>query len=184
MKQVDVYHKREDLASNYDAFVFEGAQGLLLDRDLGIHATPSHPGLRNLVDWFTKDFDVEVCYVSRTYFTRHGRGPFPTECRKEDINAAMVDLTNVPNEFQETLRYGFFDFEAFRGALDRELPYASAIAGRAASFKQHIALTHLNETDECVMVDHGTRIPVCAFQMAVPYPVTYVSRDELVIEKM
>ena len=38
--------------------------------------------------------------------TRHGAGPFPTECNKDEINAEMYDKTNVPNPHQDTLRYG------------------------------------------------------------------------------
>ena len=57
--------------------------------------------------------DVEVCYVTRTYLTRHGAGPFPEECGKDEINPDMRDLTNVPNPHQGTLRYGRLDEKAF-----------------------------------------------------------------------
>jgi adenylosuccinate synthase len=50
--------------------------------------------------------NIEVCYVSRTYMTRHGAGRFETECDKNFINSTMIDESNPTNEFQGNLRYG------------------------------------------------------------------------------
>lgn len=111
-----------ELFPNYDTLIFEGGQGLALDEDNMKdypHLTPSHTGssvpLERLltsgadVDWG----NIEICYVTRSYFTRHGAGNFPTECKKEEINENIVDKTNVYNDFQESIRYGRFDKKSF-----------------------------------------------------------------------
>ena len=61
--------------------IFEGAQGVLLDREFGFfpHVTRSHTTARNAVELIEK-YDLEgniTCIgVSRCYHTRHGAGPF------------------------------------------------------------------------------------------------------------
>lgn len=95
--------------------VFENGQGLLLDQDLtfyGNNTTPSSTGWNNVARTINRNFDnfdqidMEVCYVTRTYMTRHGVGRFETECDKTLINASMFDETNITNPFQDNLRYG------------------------------------------------------------------------------
>jgi adenylosuccinate synthase len=56
-----------------------------------------------------KSCEIEVCYVTRTYITRHGAERFDTECNKSEINDHIIDLTNIPNPFQDSIRYGFID---------------------------------------------------------------------------
>ena len=57
-------------------------------------------------DYFLTETNVELCYVTRTYMTRHGAGAFLTECDKSLINSDMDDKSNVFNPFQRELRYG------------------------------------------------------------------------------
>ena len=103
--------------NQFDNIVFEAAQGLLLDQnntEYFPHLTPSNTGIENPkriienVEW-NDEINIETCYVSRTYLTRHGAGKFPSECNKRFINEYMFDKTNVPNPFQDTLRYGTLD---------------------------------------------------------------------------
>jgi adenylosuccinate synthase len=104
----------ESILDAFDNVVFEGAQGLMLDQnnlDYFPHLTPSNTGVQNVIPWITDDMDVEVCYVSRTYVTRHGAGPLPGECPREMIGAG-IDLTNHENEWQGELRYGKLDLQA------------------------------------------------------------------------
>lgn len=101
----------------YQNIIFENGQGLLLDqsnKEYGNHTTPSSTGVKNpaeiINNLFLSDADctIETCYVSRTYMTRHGAGPMDRECSREEIGAPE-DQTNVPNEFQGSLRYGKLD---------------------------------------------------------------------------
>lgn len=102
----------DSILNKYKSIVFEGGQGLLLDQnnlEYFPHLTPSNTGLENPVEMILRLFpesDVETCYVTRPYLTRHGAGRLDNECSKEEINPYMEDLTNVPNSHQGALRYG------------------------------------------------------------------------------
>ena len=87
--------------------IFEGGQGLLLDQDrkeFFPYLTRSSTGMKNVralcseagIDW------VDAYYVSRTYMTRHGAGPFPTEA----AGMRYEDTTNTYGHYQGPLRYG------------------------------------------------------------------------------
>lgn len=88
---------------------FEGAQGLLLDKDAPgyPHLTPSKTGLHNvrvLCDEIQLPLDqLTAIYVSRTYLTRHGAGPLPRETNRPEW---LKDDTNLDtNPWQQRLRY-------------------------------------------------------------------------------
>lgn len=91
----------------YENVVFEGAQGLLLDQDHSYspYVSGSKTGLDNvktLCEEMSLGNDVEAIYVTRSYLTRHGPGPFPTE----DKDIRFADKTNNQNEWQGSLRFG------------------------------------------------------------------------------
>ncbi len=109
----------DDILNKFQSIIFENGQGLLLDQNIsgyGKNTTPSNTGLRNPSEIINKlkiDIDVEVCYVTRTYMTRHGVGRFDTECNHNIISGKIKsDLTNHFNEFQGNLRYGVLDWNA------------------------------------------------------------------------
>lgn len=130
-----------DIVDDYDYVIFEGAQGLLLDRNnlsYMPHLTPSNTGIKNPLDIIsTRKVDAEACYVSRTYMTRHGAGRFDTECKKSDINENIVDLTNIPNPYQDTIRYGMLMLNDLKDRIMSDLG--------SANVNKSIAITHLNE---------------------------------------
>ena len=136
----------DSIFDKYEYVIFEGAQGLLLDQnnmEYFPHLTPSNTGLTNPVNMI-KDknvIDIEACYVTRTYMTRHGAGRFDTECSKDEINSNMVDLTNVPNEFQGTLRYGKLDLNDLKNRIEKD--FDSNRSG--LNIKKSLAVTHINE---------------------------------------
>ncbi len=142
---------------NYPYIVFEGAQGLLLNQDLGEnehHTTPSFTGAENPVRLITELLEqstVEVCYVTRSYLTRHGAGPFPGECEKSEINPVMTDKTNIPNAYQGTIRYGKLDIADLRKRISADFAKFGAIGNSELS----LAVTHLNETDGQIITPNG-----------------------------
>ena len=142
MKHIKIVDDK--IIDDYDYVIFEGAQGLLLDQDnteYMPHLTPSNTGIKNPLNIIgDRKVDIEVCYVSRTYMTRHGAGRFDTECRKEDINPKIVDLTNVPNPFQDSIRYGTLDLTDMRHRIDVDL---KELNGREVN--KSIAMMHCNE---------------------------------------
>lgn len=132
----------------YDHLVFEGAQGLLLDTDylpFAPYLTTSKTGSYNpkniLLAAGYEDADIEVCYATRSYFTRHGNGPFPTECDRDTLGV-KEDKTNHTNEFQGVLRYGHFDMELFRSVLLVDTAY---LADKFSHLRNTLAVTHLDE---------------------------------------
>lgn len=132
----------------YDYLVFEGAQGLLLDTDylpFAPYLTTSKTGSYNpkniLLASGYANADIEVCYTTRSYFTRHGNGPFPTECDREALGV-KEDKTNHTNEFQGVLRYGHFDMELFRSVLLMDTAY---LAEEFSHLRNTLAVTHLDE---------------------------------------
>jgi adenylosuccinate synthase len=98
--------------------IFEGAQGALLDEEWGFHphTTWSNCTFENalkLVKQFsgTKGAKVTRLGVTRPYYTRHGRGPLPSE----GLNLEIKDH-NVDGEWQGLFRLGHFDFVMARYA--------------------------------------------------------------------
>lgn len=140
--------------THYDSVVFEGAQGLALDENnkaaypyvTASSTTPKVPlcRLRGLNPYGHKFSDVEVCYVTRSYFTRHGEGPLPTQCDKANINQHIVDLTNAPNQFQGSIRYGVFDYNEFSRRICKSIFSTQGIVPHRNS----IMVTHLNYTGD------------------------------------
>lgn len=120
MKDVCKQTRFEDIAPQYDTVVFEGSQGLAINgsnEKAYPYVTVDDIGCKypfeSLSRLNTAPQDIEVCYITRPYFTRHGAGPFVTECSKDEINPDMEDTTNVNNQFQDSLRYGKFDIDSF-----------------------------------------------------------------------
>lgn len=139
----------------YNNIVFEGAQGLLLDwgnREYMPHLTASYTGLRNVVsilkdlDLFVES-DIEVCYVTRTYMTRHGAGRFDSEVSSRNDLGLFEDKTNVYNKWQGSIRYGLLDIKLLKKSIENDLKYFD---GLYEDYKVSLAITHLNETNNSV----------------------------------
>ncbi len=127
--------------------VFEGAQGLLLDEQHHFfpHVTRSRTGLTNVMSLAQQRgvTDLHVIYVLRTYMTRHGAGPFPSEWISP--GPRFEDRTNVDHDFQGSLRFGWLDTDLIRKAIDADLAGA---ARRDIKVHASLAITHLDQ--------HGT----------------------------
>lgn len=145
------------LLRQYEDVIFEGAQGLLLNQDHEWfpHVTRSHTGVRNAVMLCqeTGIDALDVTYVSRSYMTRHGEGPFPCE----PLDVEIDDRTNVPNPFQGELRVGAMNFDLLRNSICDD-----AIAIQFIEGNVDIAFTCLDQVD--------------MYSCALPIPTAYVSR--------
>ena len=132
----------------YDCVAFENGQGLLLDQNNTAyypHLTPSNTGIKNSLEIIAEMSckpDIEVCYVTRTYLTRHGAGRLDGECDKQEINPDMQDLTNVPNPHQGTLRYAKLIEKSLEERILKDFEPA-----RKYGTKLSLAITHENEYD-------------------------------------
>ena len=156
----------DEVIKTYPNVVFENGQGLLLDMDMtfyGDNTTPTKTGVENIIKILKRTYtdselhslDIEVCYVSRTYITRHGAGRFLTECRKEILNNNnMFDETNVNNEFQGSLRYG----ELIVDSLCERIRFNSdklISSVNSNNILVSLAFTHTNEVKPQIDKLHG-----------------------------
>lgn len=130
----------------YETLIFEGGQGLALDEDNYVmrpHVTASSTGCKVPMQEIADISDqVEIVYVTRPYFTRHGAGPFPTECNKENLGIDICDPTNIPNPYQGSLRVGKFDLSEMRGRIVHDLRKPDYIPGKDAPFVS-LFITHM-----------------------------------------
>ena len=140
----------DEAYSYYDTLIFEGAQGLLLDKnnkEAQGWTTSSHTGLRNVI-LLTKDYDCpkEACYVTRSYITKHGGGPFP------ELNSDIFfsDETNQPNQYQGTLKFGNLNESELMRRISEDGGEDSK------GFKKTIAVTHLNEMPTCLNMNYAS----------------------------
>ena len=125
--------------------VMEGAQGLMLDQDLGTH--PHTTWSRTTPAWAVELCEragvgrrVRVVGAMRTYATRHGRGPLPHEA-----DLGVVEAHNGPSRWAGEFRTAPWDAEVLRYALDRVRPDV-------------IALSHLDVFDDVLMSAPGETV--------------------------
>lgn len=126
--------------------VFEGAQGLLLDQDRGAfpYVTRSHTGIRNALEVAAEAGigALDVTYVSRAYLTRHGAGPLANELPDKPY-PGIEDPTNVPNEFQGTLRFAHLDLDLVERTIRTD--FADALLCPSIAATLNVAATCLDQ---------------------------------------
>ena len=103
---VTLVSDEKNFFESYDNVIFEGGQGLLLDtarEELWPHTTCSRTNITNPVKILESSGLklAEAVYVTRSYLTRHGAGPF-----EEDTELCFADETNKPNPWQGAMRFG------------------------------------------------------------------------------
>ena len=163
LRLVEPVDSENELFQKYEQVIFENGQGLLLDSECKRfypNVTGSRTGLANIAQ-ILKNVGKklnEVLYVSRSYVTRHGAGELPCECEASEIPGLITDVTNLPNEWQGKLRFGRHESveEFVKPVLEdvNELDYRPKLS---------LLLTHLNETDGCVIIKDET-VPLEVFE--------------------
>lgn len=107
------------LARHRGDVIYEGAQGILLDQEYGFEpphvtwsdTTPTHAMI--LANEAARPAP-ETWGVTRTYQTRHGAGPFPTEV----THLRLPELHNGTGEYQGEWRVGWLDLGLLRYSID------------------------------------------------------------------
>ncbi|SDJ06692.1 adenylosuccinate synthase [Lachnospiraceae bacterium G41] len=162
--------KEHDFLSSFDEIIFEGAQGLLLDTDnteFAPHITASHTGAKAAVNicMETGIKDIEVCYISRTYVTRHGAGVLPCEEEWPKYNLKINDATNIENPWQGIIRYAPHEsLDRFLEAVIKDLnSIDKGLISDDVSIKKSLFLTHLNETDNKILFSDNTELDIDSF---------------------
>jgi adenylosuccinate synthase len=130
-----------------DTVIFEGAQGLLLDQDNKEHfphVTYSKTGLDNvLLDCGENNLELtDVYFVTRPYLTRHGKGLILAG--EECANRWGEDFTLKSNIAQGDSRYAEMYWPKLIQRIHEEAKKVST-----PGTKFHIALTHLDQVEDC-----------------------------------
>lgn len=143
-----------ELLNQDGVVIFEGAQGVLLDRNHGFHPYKTKTDItfanaETLLKEASYAGDVSRVGVLRGYATRHGNGPFVTE--DAELTKNIPDIHNVTNEWQGPFRIGYFDLVSARYALN-------VIGG-----VDYISLTNLDRMQSM------EKVQICvAYQLAAP----------------
>lgn len=160
--------EQRDLLHSYPLLIFENSQGLLLDSEITkdlIHSTPASVGAKMPAKYIDQNFSpkdnysIENFYVTRTYFTRHGKGRMGEngECKREDINPFMFDKTNITNPNQGRLRYGIIGEEDVK-LMEKRIRYDASHLDICRPFngdyrKNNLVITHTNEFESQPLMD-------------------------------
>lgn len=135
------------ILNRFDNIVFEGAQGLLLDQNnkkYFPHVTTSNTGIINVIDILKSIYykgNIDIYYMSRCYITKHGAGDFAGELDEKPYSK-IKDLTNIPNEFQGSLRFGYLDFDLLAYEIKKDLNNLSSMTANV-----YITFTCLDQLD-------------------------------------
>ena len=132
--------------------IFEGAQGLLLDQDIGFfpHVTRSNTGLKNIVSLldsknnFNNIEKINVIYATRCYTTRHGAGPLKNEL-KEKPYENIIDTTNIKNDYQGILRFAYIDLNVLSNTIQKDILISNIQNKYQLDYK--IGVSCLDQTD-------------------------------------
>jgi len=119
--------------------IFEGAQGVLIDQDLGFHphttwSDTTHRNAVRLLRSLGPDVGWYTIGVMRAYQVRHGAGPFVTEKR-----VPAAEPHNRSDGWAGEFRTGHLDLVALRYALS----VCPAVA---------LALTHMDKVSDTIQV--------------------------------
>lgn len=136
-----------------ETVLFEGAQGVLLDEKYGFapYNTWTDCTFRNAnkLIWEVGGADVLRVGVLRSYLTRHGPGPFPTETTEFMMSeSTLKELHNGWHAYMGGFRVGYFDEMLARYAI-------------AVSSGGYIGEGGVN----CLAITHMDRVPsdyICA----------------------
>lgn len=140
------------LTSKSQSIVFEGAQGLELDEELGVfpHITRSITGLLGAycaAEEMGVAEPIQPVYVTRSYKTRHGAGPLAHEGVRF-IDKKIVDRTNTTGLWQGAFRYAPLDLRSLRNYIEMDM---ARLNTRDVQFPL-LAVTHLDKIEDKIMI--------------------------------
>lgn len=127
--------------------VFEGSQGMLIDETFGTapYNTWSDVTLRAAQDAL-QDLQIEKVFnlgITRTFATRHGPGPFPTEI----AGATIKGDHNQHNKWQGAFRVGKLDLDSLSYAAKN---VGAKLDGIALTWTDRQPAGCETDTDECI----------------------------------
>jgi len=112
--------KTHGIPKNNYSHIFEGSQGLLLDKNIGFfpHVTRANTGTPNILPLLGHDA-LSVYLITRAYQTRHGAGPLSNETIPHNISKNPNE-TNINNPYQGELRTALLDVSLLEYAINKD----------------------------------------------------------------
>lgn len=148
-KIITVDYSKNILSLGYD-FVFEGAQGVLLDQDFGFFPnvtrsnTTSKNPLQFIFDNNLSNRASEIFYITRAYQTRHGNGFMTNENIFSELKLKNNEKeTNVTNEWQGKFRTSVLDIDLLNYALECDSNFSRGI-------KKNLVITCVDQVGEVI----------------------------------
>ena len=101
-------------------YIFEGAQGILLDQNMGFfpHVTRSNAGTKNILKIINSS-EIDYYLITRAYQTRHGNGPMTNEERRHNI-IENPEETNISRAWQGDFRRTLLDLDLLEYAINKD----------------------------------------------------------------
>lgn len=115
----------EEISQDYENYIFEGAQGVLLDKEVGFfpHVTRSNTDYNAAQRAANKLFNCTVTvkpyFVTRAYQTRHGNGPMTNENLPIEFYDDIVE-TNKDSKYQGNFRRTLLDVDLLQYAIYKQ----------------------------------------------------------------
>jgi len=142
--------------SRFEHYIFEGAQGVLLDMDFGFfpNVTRSNTTSKNALELIARNpeskiSDINIWYASRCYHTRHGAGWFPLENIRLDLQNTENE-TNQLNDYQGIFRKAPLNLEILYYALQCDSNFSKSVS-------KNLVLTCADQllNQECMVWGNG-----------------------------
>jgi adenylosuccinate synthase len=102
----------------YENIIFEGSQGLLLDKNIGFfpHVTRSNTGTKNILKL---NINPTLYLVTRAYQTRHGEGIMTNNELSHNISLNK-DETNITNKYQGLFKRSLLDIDLLSYGINKD----------------------------------------------------------------
>lgn len=109
------------LPIDFDSYIFEGSQGLLLDQHYGFfpNVTRTNTGTKNILKLLPQGSNLDIFLVTRAYQTRHGNGFMTNEKIPHNIKKNPEE-TNVTNQYQGEFRRALLDVDLLEYAFQKD----------------------------------------------------------------
>ena len=160
-RMVDGAFEQKKLFDDTEDVVFEGAQGILIDEKYGFDpyttwSTCTSRNARQILKEIGWVGHTTVIGALRSYAVRHGNGPFVTE---NDLHGFFRDDHNIHNEWQGSLRVGWFDTIATYYAMRAEWQSSFDYAHYHSPPGIHsLAITNLDRMERWLQAGHHWNI--------------------------
>ncbi|MEL7221344.1 MAG: adenylosuccinate synthetase [Bacteroidota bacterium] len=167
VEQVQIIQEQHFFSAyNFDNYIFEGSQGILLDMDHGFfpHVTRSRTSSCQALELIRRNGlpKPELYYVTRAYQTRHGNGPLTNETLALSLKPTPLE-TNQYNEWQGEQRRSVLDAEMLNYALQCDANYAGG-------HEKHLVVTCLDQLKEGLSITvEGERFELSSAQNLSAY---------------